>query len=76
MEFIAFLEKILKNKQDNYSVYEQLDRSSTSICLTIAEGTGKYTLKIKTSFMILRVVCLWMCRSLKQTSNKKLITEN
>jgi len=50
LEFIEFVDKILKNKKDNLSVYIQLDESSTSICLNIAEGTGKYTFRDKNKF--------------------------
>ena len=40
----------MKNKKDNLSLYAQLDESSTSICLNIAEGTCKYTFRDKNKF--------------------------
>lgn len=50
LEFVEFVEKILSKLKDNLNVYDQFDRSSTSIPLNIAEGTGKYTPKDKNRF--------------------------
>jgi len=50
LEFVEFVDRILKNKKDNLSVYAQLDEGSTSICLNITEGTGKYTFRDKNKF--------------------------
>ena len=50
LEFVEFVDKILSKLKDNLNVYDQFDRSSTSIPLNIAEGTGKYTPKDKNRF--------------------------
>uniref|UniRef100_A0A832DNX1 Four helix bundle protein n=1 Tax=Ignavibacterium album TaxID=591197 RepID=A0A832DNX1_9BACT len=50
LEFIEFVEKILSKLKDNLSVYDQIDKSSTSISLNIAEGTGKYSSKDKNKY--------------------------
>ena len=52
LEFVEFVENLLSKFKDKLNVYNQLDRSSTSITLNIAEGTGKLLLKIKIVFMI------------------------
>jgi four helix bundle protein len=43
LEFIAWATAILERVPKTMAVYNQLDRSSTSIPLNIAEGTGKFT---------------------------------
>ena len=43
IQFIVWLQKILENIPRKHAVYDQIDRSSTSIALNIAEGNGKYT---------------------------------
>ena len=50
LEFVEFVENLLSKFKDNLNVYDQLDRSSTSITLNIAEGTGKFTSKDKNRF--------------------------
>lgn len=45
LQFIVWLQKILERIPKKYSVNDQLDRSSTSIPLNIAEGNGKYSKK-------------------------------
>jgi len=45
INFIVWLQKILKDVPKKHAVYDQLDRSSTSIALNIAEGNGKYSRK-------------------------------
>lgn len=45
IKFIEWLGKIMKNIPKKNAVYDQLDRSSTSIALNIAEGNGKYSNK-------------------------------
>lgn len=45
LRFIAWIHKILEHIPKKYSVNDQLDRSSTSITLNIAEGNGKYSKK-------------------------------
>ena len=45
LKFIAWLQKILDRIPRKYSVNDQLDRSSGSITLNIAEGNGKYSKK-------------------------------
>jgi four helix bundle protein len=42
-DFVEWLQNILQKIEKKYSVYDQLDRASTSIPLNIAEGNGKYT---------------------------------
>ena len=43
LEFIAWATTILERVPKTMAVHNQLDRSSTSIPLNIAEGTGKFT---------------------------------
>jgi four helix bundle protein len=50
LEFVEFVENLLSKFKDRLNVYDQLDRSSTSITLNIAEGTGKFTSKDKNRF--------------------------
>ena len=45
LSFIVWLEQILNVIEKKHSVYNQLDRASTSIVLNIAEGNGKYSSK-------------------------------
>ena len=45
IQFIVWLQPILENIPKKQAVHEQLDRSSISIALNIAEGNGKYTSK-------------------------------
>ncbi|MFZ5564902.1 MAG: four helix bundle protein [Thermodesulfobacteriota bacterium] len=41
IDFIVWLQNIMKNIPKQQAVYGQLDRASTSIVLNIAEGNGK-----------------------------------
>jgi four helix bundle protein len=50
LELVKFVENLLLKFKDRLNVYDQLDRSSTSIPLNIAEGTGKFTAKDKNRF--------------------------
>ncbi|RPI62727.1 MAG: four helix bundle protein [Ignavibacteriales bacterium] len=50
LEFVEFVENLLSRFKDKLNVYDQLDRSSTSIPLNIAEGTGKFTIKDKNRY--------------------------
>jgi len=50
LDFIEFIEKILIKLGRDSFLYNQLERSSTSIALNIAEGTGKFTSKDKNKF--------------------------
>ena len=43
IRFITWISELLKTIPKNLSVYNQLDRASTSIPLNIAEGNGKHT---------------------------------
>lgn len=43
LEFVAWATTILERVPKTMAVHNQLDRSSTSIPLNIAEGTGKFT---------------------------------
>ena len=43
LAFIAWLEPLLQQLPKSLSVWDQLDRASTSIPLNIAEGNGKFT---------------------------------
>ncbi|MFH0726893.1 MAG: four helix bundle protein [Pseudomonadota bacterium] len=45
INFIVWLQKIMEGVPRKHAVYDQLDRSSTSIALNIAEGNGKYSKK-------------------------------
>lgn len=50
LEFVEFVENLLSKFKDRLNVYDQIDRSSTSIPLNIAEGTGKFTSKDKNRY--------------------------
>mgnify|MGYP006303952775 CR=1 FL=1 len=50
IDFISWLHPILENVPKRNSVYDQLDRASTSIALNIAEGNGKFTPKDRCRF--------------------------
>jgi len=50
LEFVEFVENLLSKFKDKLNVYDQIDRSSTSIPLNIAEGTGKFTVKDKNRY--------------------------
>lgn len=50
LDFVEFVENILSRVKDKLHVYEQIDKSSTSIPLNIAEGTGKYSIKDKNKY--------------------------
>jgi four helix bundle protein len=43
IQFIVWLQPILESIPKKHAVHDQIDRSSTSIALNIAEGNGKYT---------------------------------
>jgi len=45
IEFVNWAQKALVKVPRGHAVYNQLDRSSTSIALNIAEGNGKYSPK-------------------------------
>lgn len=49
--FIAWCGAILESKDIRGAVRDQLDRSSTSIPLNIAEGNGKYSIKDRTRYL-------------------------
>lgn len=50
LDFVEFVEKILSRMKDRLNVYDQIDKSSTSIPLNIAEGTGKFSVKDKNKY--------------------------
>ena len=50
LEFVEYVENLLSRFKDKLNVYDQLDRSSTSIPLNIAEDTGKFTVKDKNRY--------------------------
>ena len=50
LEFVEFVENLFSKFKDRLNVYDQIDRSSTSIPLNIAEGTGKFTVKDKNRY--------------------------
>ena len=45
LEFVELVDEIILTQNGKSDAFDQLDRSSTSIPLNIAEGTGKYTNK-------------------------------
>jgi four helix bundle protein len=47
LDFAAWVTNILDRVPKSLSVWNQLDRASTSIPLNIAEGTGKFTIRDK-----------------------------
>ncbi len=50
LDFVEFVDDILSRMKDKLNVYEQIDKSSTSIPLNIAEGTGKFSPKDKNKY--------------------------
>lgn len=50
LEFVELVDEIILTQNGKSDAFDQLDRSSTSIPLNIAEGTGKYTGKDKCRF--------------------------
>lgn len=50
LDFVEFVENLLSKFKDRLNVYDQIDRSLTSIPLNIAEGTGKFTNKDKNRY--------------------------
>ncbi|MDP2364609.1 MAG: four helix bundle protein [Ignavibacteria bacterium] len=50
LDFVEFAENLLCRFKDKLNAYDQIDRSSTSIPLNIAEGTGKFTSKDKNRY--------------------------
>ena len=50
IEFVGWLTDMLREVPKSLSVWDQLDRASTSIPLNIAEGTGKFTGDDKSRF--------------------------
>ena len=45
LSFLVWFEQVLSDVEKKYSVYNQLERASTSIALNIAEGNGKFSSK-------------------------------
>lgn len=52
-EFLINVNPILRNKQLDRTLRDQLNRASISIVLTIAEGAGKYTKNDKKNFYVI-----------------------
>ncbi|PIW98892.1 MAG: four helix bundle protein [Ignavibacteria bacterium CG_4_8_14_3_um_filter_37_9] len=50
LKFVAWLENILPKIDKTLSVRNQIERSSTSIPLNIAEGNGKFTVNDRCKF--------------------------
>ena len=49
IDFVSWVDGLLKGVPKSLAVYNQLDRASTSIPLNIAEGNGKYTAQSRQS---------------------------
>ena len=47
LDFVEWIDKKILTGRKKLSVYDQIDRASTSIPLNIAEGNGKYSSKDK-----------------------------
>src|SRR6266480_1382292 len=50
IRFVAWLSVILDEMDRIGDTRDQLERASTSVCLNIAEGNGKYTIKDRCRF--------------------------
>lgn len=76
-DFVEWLQNILQKIEKKYSVYDQLDRASTSIPLNIAEGNGKYTGKDRCRYFdIARGSALECAAGLDILVAKKLLVKN
>ncbi len=76
LNFIEFTNKIFLDSSSNISAYHQLDKTSTSIPLNIAEGTGRFTKKDKSHYYdIARGSALECSACLDVLLKKKRITE-
>jgi four helix bundle protein len=77
IEFITWLHQLLKSIPKANAVYNQIDRSSTSIALYIAEGNGKYSKKDRCRFFdIARGSPLESAAALDILSAKDLVDQN
>lgn len=76
LKLIVWLQKILERIPKKYAVNDQLDRSSTSIALNIAEGNGKYSKKDRCRYFdIARGSALESAAALDVMAAKELIKE-
>ena len=50
LEFLTWLQNILESVPKKLSIYDQLDRASTSVPLNVAEGNGKFTERDRCKF--------------------------
>jgi four helix bundle protein len=74
IQFIAWLHQLLKSIPKTNAVHNQIDRSSTSIALNIAEGNGKYSNKDRSRYFdIARGSALESAAALDILSAKDLI---
>ena len=79
LEFVELVHEIILTQNGKSDAFDQLDRSSTSIPLNIAEGTGKYTGKDKCRFYDIArgsAVESAACLDLLLRKNKITIEEN
>jgi four helix bundle protein len=77
IKFITWLQIIMEGVPKRYAVYNQLDRSSTSIALNIAEGNGKYSQPDRCRFFdIARGSALESAAALDILVAKKILTED
>jgi four helix bundle protein len=77
INFIVWLQKILKDVPKKHAVYDQLDRSSTSIALNIAEGNGKYSRKDRCRYFdIARGSALESAAALDILAAKAIVKQN
>jgi four helix bundle protein len=75
LEFVCWCHEISEKIPKKMSVSDQLDRSSTSICLNIAEGNGKFSPKDRSRFLeISRASALESASCLDVLVAKKLLT--
>lgn len=59
VEFVGWVDLLLKKIEVRTSTKDQLDRASDSIVLNLSEGNGKFTPKDDVDILIFLAVQLW-----------------
>ena len=76
LEFVEWLHIIQERIPKKFSIYDQLDRASTSISLNIAEGNGKFTQKDRCRFFDIARGSAFECAAALDILSAKKILED